>query len=44
MAGKRKRADTTKEGEGREVDGDNSAQQQEQFHDWLVDILVLLNA
>lgn len=42
MAGKRKRADTAEEGEGRDVDGDSSTNQQERFHDWLVDILDIL--
>ena len=39
--GKRKWAETTEGGET-EVNGVNSAQQQEQFQDWLQDVLVVL--
>ena len=41
MVGKRRRAETA-EGEGREVNGHTSAQQQEQFQEWLQDVLVVL--
>ena len=42
MAGKRKRQDASSEVEGHEVNGDNAAKMQDKFHEWLLDILVIL--
>ena len=42
MAGKRKRGDTGGASVEREVNGDSSTQQQEHFHNWLEDALVIL--
>lgn len=42
MAGKRKREDNVGEGEGREMTANGFAELQEQFHDWLVDVLEIL--
>ena len=42
MVGKRKRQDTLAEGEGNEVNGDNFGKLQQQFHEWLLDVLVIL--
>ena len=42
MAGKRKREDNVGEGEGRELNANEFAELQEQFHEWLVDVLDIL--
>lgn len=42
MAGKRKRADNSVEGEGYEINGDGSAKSLERFQEWLVDVLEIL--
>ncbi|KAL2039411.1 hypothetical protein N7G274_007683 [Stereocaulon virgatum] len=42
MAGKRKRQDASSEVEGHGVNGDKAAKMQDNFHEWLLDILVIL--
>ena len=42
MTGKRKREDNVGEGEGRELNGNEFAELQARFHEWLVDILEIL--
>lgn len=42
MAGKRKREDNVGEGEGMELNGNDFAELQARFHEWLLDILEIL--
>ena len=42
MTGKRKREDNVGEDEGRESNANEFTELQEQFHEWLVDVLEIL--
>ncbi|KAK4695363.1 hypothetical protein P7C71_g2381, partial [Lecanoromycetidae sp. Uapishka_2] len=42
MAGKRKRQDTLEDIDGQEVDGKRESKQQDQFHEWLIDVMEIL--
>ena len=42
MTGKRKREDNARDSEGMELDGNEFAELQARFHEWLLDVLEIL--